>query len=50
MYVEGMYCGWITQKEAEKMVLKSEKIKALVGSNEVKKMVFVPNKLINIVI
>jgi len=40
----------ITQKEAEKLVLKSEKIKALVGKSEIKKLVFVPNKLINIVI
>jgi len=40
----------ITQKEAEKLVLKSEKIKALIGEVEVKKIVYVPNKLINIVI
>jgi leucyl-tRNA synthetase len=40
----------ITQREAEKMVLKSEKIKALIGKSEVKKMVFIPDKLINIVI
>ena len=38
------------QKEAEKTVLKSEKIKNLIGKNEIKKIVFVPNKLINIVI
>ena len=40
----------ITQKEAEKMVLKSKKIKALIGKSEIKKIVFIPNKLINIVI
>jgi leucyl-tRNA synthetase len=40
----------ITQKEAEKLVLKSEKIKALLGETEIKKMIFVPNKLINFVI
>jgi leucyl-tRNA synthetase len=40
----------IDQKEAEKIVFKSEKIKALIGASEVKKTVFVPNKLINIVI
>lgn len=40
----------IDQKDAEKLVLASEKIKSLVGTNEVKKIVFVPNKLINIVI
>ncbi|MCX6722247.1 MAG: leucine--tRNA ligase [Candidatus Staskawiczbacteria bacterium] len=40
----------IEQKAAEKLVLKSEKIKALIGASEVKKIVFVPNKLINIVI
>lgn len=40
----------IAQKDAEKVVLKSEKIKNLIGKNEVKKIVFIPNKLINIVI
>ena len=40
----------ITQKEAEKIVLKSEKIKALIGENEVKRFIFIPDKLINIVI
>ena len=40
----------ITQKEAEKIALKSEKIKTLVGKSKVQKIVFVPNKLINIVI
>jgi len=40
----------LVQKEAEKLVLKSEKIKVLIGKSEVKKIVFVPNKLINIVI
>lgn len=40
----------ISQKEAEKMAMKSDKIKALIGKTEIKKIVFVPNKLINIVI
>ena len=40
----------ITQKEAEKLVFKSEKIKVLVGENKPIKIVFVPNKLINIVV
>jgi leucyl-tRNA synthetase len=40
----------LTQKEAERIVLKSEKIKTLIGQSEVKKIVFVPNKLINIVV
>jgi len=40
----------ISQKDAEKLVLKSEKIKKLVGKNKVLKIVFVPDKLINIVI
>ena len=40
----------LTQKEAEKIVMKSEKVKALIGESKVKKIVFVPNKLINIVI
>ena len=40
----------LTQKDAEKLVFKSEKIKALIGEGEVKKIVFIPNKLINIVI
>ena len=40
----------ITQKEAEKLVLKSEKIKSLLGENKIVKTIFIPNKLINIVI
>ena len=40
----------IIQKEAEKIVLNSEKIKGLIGKNKVKKIIFVPDKLINIVI
>jgi len=40
----------ISQKEAEKLVLNSEKIKNLIGLSEIKKTIFVPNKLINIVI
>src|SRR3989338_6291092 len=40
----------ITQKEAEKLVLKSEKIKILLGENKIVKTIFIPNKLINIVI
>jgi len=40
----------IEQKEAENIALKSEKIKLLIGKSEIKKIVFVPGKLINIVI
>jgi leucyl-tRNA synthetase len=40
----------LSQKDAEKLALESEKIKALLEKTEVKKIVFVPNKLINIVI
>ncbi len=40
----------ISQKEAEKIVLKSEKIKTWMGKRKSKKIIFVPNKLINIVI
>jgi leucyl-tRNA synthetase len=40
----------IEQKAAEKLVLKSEKIKTLLGESKVAKIIFVPNKLINIVI
>ena len=40
----------MVQKEAEKLVLKSGKIKALIGKEEIKKIVFVPGKVINIVI
>ena len=40
----------ISQKDAEKLVLNSEKIKALIGENEVKRFIFIPDKLINIVI
>ena len=40
----------LSQKEAEKIVLKSDKIKQLLEDKEIKKIVFVPNKLVNIVI
>jgi len=40
----------ITQKEAEKIVFKSEKIKILLRESKVQKTIFIPNKLINIVI
>jgi len=40
----------LAQKDVEKIVLASEKIKALLGKTEIKKTIFVPNKLINIVI
>lgn len=40
----------ISQKQAEEMVFKSAKIKNLVGDSKIKKVIFVPNKLINIVI
>lgn len=39
-----------TQNAVEKIVLQSEKIKILIGTSEVKKIVFVPDKIINIVI
>src|SRR3989339_1206464 len=39
----------ISQKEAESLALKSEKIKDLVGGNKPVKIIFVANKLINIV-
>lgn len=40
----------IGQKEAEEIVLKSEKVKNWIGKKKLKKIIFVPNKLINIVI
>ena len=40
----------LSHKEAEELVLNLEKIKALIEKVGVKKIVFVPNKLINIVI
>ncbi|MDO8530415.1 MAG: class I tRNA ligase family protein [bacterium] len=40
----------IIQKEAEELVMKSEKIKGWVSGKQIKKVIFVPNKLINIVI
>ncbi|MCX6718154.1 MAG: leucine--tRNA ligase [Candidatus Staskawiczbacteria bacterium] len=40
----------IAQKDAEKLVLKSEKIKALIGDKKSVKTIYVQNKLINIVI
>ena len=40
----------IAQKEAEEIVLKLEKIKKLVADRKIKKIIYVPNRLINIVI
>lgn len=40
----------ILEKDAQKMVLQSEKIKNIISEKEIKKVIFVPNKLINIVI
>ncbi len=40
----------LSQKEIEKIVFSSEKIKNVMGENKAQKIVFVPNKLINIVI
>jgi leucyl-tRNA synthetase len=40
----------ISQKDAEILVQSSEKIKNTIGENKIKKIVFVPNKLINIVV
>jgi len=40
----------ISQKEASKLALESEKIKVLIGDTPTKKIIFVPGKLINIVI
>lgn len=40
----------ISQKEAEKMVNNSEKIKIWLEGKEIKKIIFIPGKLINIVI
>ena len=39
----------VSQKEVEDMVMSNEKIKQLIGGKKVKKIIFVPNKLINIV-
>ncbi len=41
--------GGITQKQAEEIVLKSEKIKIFIADKEIKKIIFVPDKLINFV-
>jgi len=40
----------LSQKEAEKLVMASEKIKGWLGTQEFKKIIYVPNKLINIVV
>jgi len=40
----------ISQNDAERLVKNSEKIKNIINGKEIKKIVFVPNKLINIVI
>ncbi len=40
----------LSQKDAEKLALKSEKIKNILGDKKPAKIVFIPNKLINFVI
>ncbi len=40
----------INQSDAQKIALQSEKIKNLIGQTKIQKIIFVPNKLINIVI
>lgn len=40
----------ISQKEAEKLILERERIKEFIGSKKPKKIIFVPGRLINIVI
>ena len=40
----------ISQKEAEKTILIREKIKDLVADKKIKKIIFVPDRLINIVL
>ena len=40
----------ISQKEAEEVVLNSDKIKQAIGLSKIKKIIFVPDRLINIVI
>jgi leucyl-tRNA synthetase len=40
----------VSQKEAESMALSSEKIKKLIAGSKIKKIIFVPKRLINIVI
>ena len=39
----------ISQKEAEKIVLESQKIKTWIAGKEIKKIIFVPDKLVNFV-
>ena len=40
----------ITQEEAEKLVLEMEKVKEFIGKAKPKKIIFVPGRLINLVI
>ncbi len=40
----------MNQKEVEELVLSAPKVKEWVGANSVKKIIFIPGKLINIVI
>jgi len=39
-----------SQKEAEKLAMKSQKVKKFLEGKEIKKVIFVPDKLINIVV
>ncbi|MBI2594735.1 MAG: class I tRNA ligase family protein [Candidatus Colwellbacteria bacterium] len=40
----------INQREAERMALSRERIKKIISGGKIKKIIFVPNRLINIVI
>jgi leucyl-tRNA synthetase len=40
----------VSEAEARKLVLGSDKIKTALGGSEIKRVIFVPNKLINIVV
>jgi len=40
----------LSQKQAEGLITANEKIKNIIGNSQIKKIIFVPNKLINIVI
>lgn len=44
------FTAGISQKDAERIVLKSPKIKNWIGGKKISKIIFVPDKLINIVI
>ena len=46
----GCICGGITKEEIQAQAISLEKIKAILGDKEPKKVIYVPGKIVNIVV